>query len=376
MNLSKHQKSAVLFMLMIALALTLCACGAKSQPAKTKKSAKPKTVTNHQKAVKYVKNMSLDEKIAQLLLVRYPDNAAAVAKQYNFGGYLLFTKDFAGKDTAQVQAMTQAVQANAKVPYLIAVDEEGGAVNRVSTNPKLVASPFKSSQTLYREGGFDAIKADTVNKSNILANLGINLNLAPVVDVCQSASDYMYSRSLGQNAAVTSEYAKTVIEASRKSGVSYTLKHFPGYGNNVNTHTQTSVDKRTLDDIKTNDLPPFRAGIKAGAEAVLISHNIVTSVDSDNPASLSPKVHDLLRDDLKFKGVIMTDALDMDAVSRIPGVSAKAVQAGNDLLITTNYEQSIADIKNAVAQKTISEDAIDEHATRVIEWKYDKGLLK
>ena len=253
-----------------------------------------------------LKELTLDEKIGQLLLVRYDDTKALVdLPKYNFGGFVFFAKDFNGKTKDEVVGMIDTLQKNSKIPLLTAVDEEGGEVVRVSSNPNLRKTPFKSSKDLYDDGKFSLIRTDTIEKSNLLRDLGLNLNLAPVVDVTTNPSDYMYKRALGENTNLTSEFAKTVIEASKGTGVSYTLKHFPGYGNNKDTHSGISNDSRSLEDIKTNDLPPFEAGIKAGAEAVLVSHNIVTNIDPDNPASLSKSIHNLLRNDLKFTGIIM-----------------------------------------------------------------------
>jgi len=201
-------------------------------------------------ASRKLKDMTLDEKIAQLLLVRYPDkDAVEILKKYQFGGYVFFEKDFKDKMPEEVQGMMAELQDVSKIPILTAVDEEGGSVVRVSSNPKLRSEKFKSSQELYKEGGFDLIKKDTVEKSNLLHRLGINLNLAPVIDVSTNSSDYMYNRSIGQNTEVTSTYAKTVVEASKDLGVSYVLKHFPGYGNNDDTHYDSSVDNRSYEDL-------------------------------------------------------------------------------------------------------------------------------
>ncbi len=327
-------------------------------------------------AYKKLKEMSLDEKIGQLLLVRYPDSdGVGVLKKYGFGGYVFFGKDFTNKTKDEVQKMMKELQDVSKIPILTATDEEGGDVVRVSNNSKLASEKFKSSSEIYKEGGLTAIADDTKNKSKLLEELGINLNLAPVVDVSTSAGDYMYSRALKENAEITSQYAKTVIEASKGTGVSYTLKHFPGYGNNADTHSSSATDSRSLEDIKKNDLPPFEAGIKAGAEAVLVSHNTVTSIDPNNPASLSSKVHDLLRNDLGFTGVIMTDDLAMGATSSIGDAVVKAVMAGNNLIMVTDYESSYNALKKAVGDGTISEDDIDNLIFKVIAWKYYKGLM-
>lgn len=323
-----------------------------------------------------LKTLSLDEKIGQVLLARYPDiNAVEDLKKYNLGGYIFFGKDFANKTESQVKNMINDVQNNAKIPLLTAVDEEGGTVVRVSSNSNLVSEKFKSPQEIYNSGGFEAIKNDTINKSNILYNLGLNLNLAPVVDVSTDPNDYMYDRTIGQNTDVTSTYAKTVIEASKKTNVSYTLKHFPGYGNNVDTHTSASTDDRAYNDILKNDIPPFEAGIKAGAESVLISHNVIKNIDPNNPASISPSVNRLLTNDLGFTGVVITDDLDMAALDSIDNKNVKSLIAGNNLIITSDYAESFNEIKTAIENGTINQNILDKAAFKVLAWKYYKGLM-
>lgn len=324
-----------------------------------------------------LKTMTLDEKISQLFLVRYPTDETAqdIQEKYQFAGYVFFGKDFSNKTEQEVKNMIKKVQDVSKIPMLTAVDEEGGSVVRVSNNSNLVDSPFKSPSELYQEGGFDLIKQDTIKKSTILSNLGLNLNLAPVVDVSTEPTDYMYDRSLQEDTTLTSEYAKTVIEASKNNNVSYTLKHFPGYGNNNDTHTGEVLDNRSYESIIQNDLPPFEAGINSGAEAVLVSHNIVVNIDQDNPASLSPTIHNLLRNELDFTGIIITDDLAMGAITNLEDATVKAILAGNDLIITTDYETSIKAVKNAISNGTISEEIIDKLAFRVLAWKYYKGLI-
>ena len=323
-----------------------------------------------------VQKLTLDEKIAQLLLVSRPTvNDVQILQQYQFGGILFFGADFRNKNKTQVIDMVNNLQDVSKIPLITAVDEEGGTVVRVSSNTLLYPSKFKSPRDLYGEGGLELIKEDTVNKNKLLKELGLNVNLAPVVDIATNPQDFMYYRSLGQNAEITSQFAKIVIETSKNSGVSYTLKHFPGYGNNVDTHTGTSTDERSWEDIKTNDLLPFQAGIKAGAESVLVSHNIVTSVDSVNAASISPEIHNILRNDLNFTGIIMTDDIEMDALDSIEAPALKAILAGNDLIITHDYEASFNSIKNAITENRLSEEVINKLAFRVIAWKYYKGLM-
>lgn len=323
-----------------------------------------------------LKQLSLDEKIGQLLLVRYPNsNQIEILKKYNFAGFVFFEKDFKNKTELEVQEMIKTLQDNSNIPLLTAVDEEGGDVVRVSSNSKLVSKRFKSSSDLYELGGFDKIREDTINKSRILYNLGLNLNLAPVVDVSTNLSDYIYPRTLKQNVDLTSNYAKVVIESSKNTGVSYTLKHFPGYGSNIDTHKASSIDKSDYKKLLENDLLPFEVGINADAEAIMISHNIVNSIDSKNPSSLSISVHNLLRDNLAFTGIIITDDISMNAVTNIANVSAKAVLAENDLIITTDYEESFNAIKKAIKEEIITEEQIDKLCFKVLAWKYYKELI-
>lgn len=314
--------------------------------------------------------MTIDEKIKQLLLIRYPEKEVS-----DVGGYVFYEKDFKDKTKDEVKAMINKLQDNTKIPYLTSVDEEGGKIVRISSNEKLATEPFKSSKELYNKGGLDLIKEDVKNKSSLLKSLGLNVNLAPVVDIADDENAYIYPRTIGENATVTSNYAISVINASKGTDVSYVLKHFPGYGNNDDTHIKEARDIRTYDDIMNNDILPFKAGIENGAEAVLISHNIITSIDEDNPATLSSSVHNLLKVTLGFTGVTITDDLDMGATSSIEKKYLKAILAGNDLLIVTDYDKAYQEIKTGVLDKDVSEALIDQATLKVLAWKYYKGLM-
>ena len=207
--------------------------------------------------------------------------------------------------------------------------------------------------------------------------LGINVNLAPVADVSTNPDDYMYKRSFGKDYTKTKEYIKTVIRASKDTNVSNVLKHFPGYGNNVDTHTGVAIDNRTLDEFRNNDFVPFIQGINDGAEAILVSHNIIENIENV-PASLSKNVHNILKNELKFSGVIMTDDLAMSGITKniTESPSVMALKAGNDLIIITDYLTGINDIKNSLNNNEISEDLINKAVLKIIAWKYYKGLIK
>lgn len=332
-------------------------------------------------------SMTLEEKVGQLFFVRVPTSeAVADVSAYHLGGYLLFGRDFqnaAGSwlTAEQIQENLSSYQAAAKIPLLIGVDEEGGTVVRASANPNLRASKFKSPQKLFASGGIDAIIADAQEKDALLSSLGINVNLAPVCDLSTNSKDFIYDRAFGQGAEETAAYVSAVTQAMSNDGMGSVLKHFPGYGDNVDTHTGVAIDNRPLETFETADFLPFQAGISGGGDltAVLVSHNMIQCMDSTLPASLSPAVHQILREDLGFNGVVMTDDLVMDAVKRYAAdgsVAVLAIQAGNDLLIATDYRTQIPQVIAAVQDGTLDETLIDAACTRVLAWKQALGLLE
>ena len=190
---------------------------------------------------------------------------------------------------------------------------------------------------------------------------------------------FMYDRSLGQDADITSTFVKEVTSISQQNGVSVTLKHFPGYGNNDDTHTGIAIDKRSYETFQDSDFKPFKAGIDEGAHVVLVSHNIVECMDDERPASLSPKVHEILRNELKFTGIIITDDLSMGAIEEYsPDVSpvVNALLAGNDMLCISDIDVTYTKILDGVMSGKIEKDILDHAVMRVLAWKYAKGMIK
>ncbi len=333
-----------------------------------------------QRAEEILNEMTMEEKVGQMFIARCPKaDAVQKAAEYHLGGYILFGRDFSEKTKDEVTGTIESYQEAVEIPLLIGVDEEGGTVNRVSTNPKIRAVPFRSPQELYAEGGFDLIQSDTQEKCELLRSLGINLNFAPVCDVSQNPGDFIYKRSFGQDAQQTAEYVKVVVETMDKEGMGSVLKHFPGYGNNEDTHTGISYDDRPYETFQNTDFLPFQAGIDSGADMVLIAHNIVKCMDEQYPASLSSKIHRILREELGFTGVMITDDLAMDGVRKFAGdteTAVLAVQAGNDMLCCTDFEVQIPAVLEAVERGEISEERIDESVLRILELKISLGLIK
>lgn len=331
------------------------------------------------RAQELLDGMTLEEKVGQMFIARCPEtDAAQLAADYHLGGYILFGRDFKDKTAEQVTTDIQSYQDAAEIPLLIAVDEEGGTVNRVSSNPNLRSSPFRSPQSLYSEGGLELVRSDAQEKCRLLESLGININFAPVCDVSQDPADFIYDRTLGRDAQETSQYVAAVVETMAEEGMGSVLKHFPGYGNNTDTHTGVAYDDRPYDTFLTSDFLPFQAGIAAGADMVLVSHNIVSAMDEASPASLSPEVHRVLREDLGFTGVIVTDDLVMDGVRDFAGddeAAVLAVQAGNDLLCCTDFQTQVPAVLAAVESGEITEEQIDAAVLRVLTMKLRLGIL-
>ncbi len=329
-------------------------------------------------------DMTLSEKVGQMFFVRCPDaNQAEKVREYHLGGYLLFGRDF--EDSAgewlTAEAFTDTIaayQAAAEIPLLIGVDEEGGTVARATRDPHLFAAKRKSPQAVYAQGGLEAIREDTRTVNAGLLSYGINVNFAPVADVSTDSADFIYDRTLGRDAAATADYVAAAVAEMEAAGIGSVLKHFPGYGSNRDTHTGVAMDSRPYDQFVSQDFLPFQAGIDAGAGCVLVSHNVVECMDGSLPASLSPEVHRILRQELGFTGVILTDDLAMDAVEAYAedgSVAVLAVLAGNDMIVTTDFEAQIPQVIAAVESGAIDEGLIDQAVGRVLGWKYDLGLL-
>lgn len=330
-------------------------------------------------AEKLLSSMTLEEKVGQLFFVRVPaEDAAQAVAQYHFSGYILFGRDFQDKTREQVRADIQSYQDSAKVPLLLGVDEEGGTVVRASANPDICDEPYWSPRRLYEAGGLDLVLSVERDKIRTLQGLGLNVNFAPVCDITQQEGAFLYDRSLGQDARTTAGYVGKVVSLYGEEGMGCVLKHFPGYGNNPDTHTGIAVDERPYEAFQREDFLPFEAGVQAGAGCVLVSHNIVTCRDGEAPASLSPEWHRVLREELGFTGCIITDDLVMDAIQEYCDASSaavQAVQAGNDLLCCSDYETQYPAVLAAVESGELSEERIEESALRVLRWKEELGLL-
>ena len=326
-----------------------------------------------------ISDMSLEQRVGQLFLARCnADTAAADIRQYHLGGLVLFGSDFENQTPNSMRQTIVAYQNSAEKPLLMAVDEEGGDVTRISQFPAFRDRRFSSLRKRYDQGCLEGVLAEEEEKCRLLSDLGINVNLGPVCDITTEPEAFMYSRSLGQDAQTTAEVTASTVNLMNAFSIGSVLKHFPGYGNNVDTHTGIAVDTRALSELEERDLVPFTAGIQAGCGAVMVGHIIVEALDRELPASLSPAVHRYLREELGFSGVIMTDDLVMQAITDQYGAGEAAVMAvlaGNDLLCSTEYAVQYQAVLQAVLDGRIDIDVLNSALRNVLEWKISLGLL-
>ncbi len=333
----------------------------------------------YEKADEMLKNMTLEEKVGQMFLARFPESGVIEEiENYNPGGYVLFSRDFKNQTKSSMLSKLKKCQNASKIKLALGVDEEGDTVVRVSSNKNFRTSKFLSPQQLYKRGGLEEILKDSTEKTKLLKSIGLNMNLAPVADVPTKSSSFIYDRAYGRGAKETATYVSKLTQRMNSDGIISVMKHFPGYGDNVDTHTEIAIDNRSYSSFTKSDFLPFKSGIQAGSPCILVSHNIVKSMDSSKPASLSKKVHNILRNELNFSGIIMTDDLAMDAVKKYSENGEAAVQAvlaGNDMIISSSFKKQKQEVLNAVKQGKISEKQINTAVKRILSWKLKYKII-
>lgn len=326
----------------------------------------------------WLEKMSLEEKLAQrMILTNEKDITTWTLNTYQPGGVIFFGTDFQNKTINQVAERVNGLQDCMNIPLFIGVDEEGGSISRVKGLLDEIPT-FESARTSYSKGRLH-IQQVTEDKVKLLKKLGVNLNFDPVADVVTDKKSYMYERSASGDAQEVSEYVEIVLSVMKNNNMGGCLKHFPGYGNNVNTHTGVASDSRSLQEYEKTDFLPYYAGMAAGAEMIMVSHITMEQIDAENPASLSVKVHELLREELDFDGVVIADDLNMQAILQqmsLETATGMAFAAGNDMIFSADFMTSLAGAKKAIQNGLISEENINESVKRILRYKLHLGLLE
>lgn len=332
--------------------------------------------------------MTLREKVCQMMFVTpmaitgvtkavsAGDMTRKALEKYPVGGIYYDKSNMESKE--QIRAMLANTQSYSKIPLIFTCDEEGGRVGRLMSS---VGTTRLKAMLAYKDEGPQKARENALIIAKDMSELGFNMDLAPVADVWSNPQntvigDRAYSNDFQQAASLI----PAAVAGFQEGGVACTLKHFPGHGDTAaDSHYGSAYVYKTLEELRTHDLLPFQAGIDAGADTVMMGHIIVESV-SKEPALFSYElVTELLREEMGFEGVVMTDALAMKAISEQysnADVALKAVKAGVDMLLCPqDLDGAIQAIMTAVESGDIPESRIDESVLRIIRLKEKRGIL-
>lgn len=333
-----------------------------------------------------IDKMTLDEKIGQLVIVgidgySLDQNSIDLIKDYKVGGVILYNTNV--KNSSQLLSLTNSIKetnSNNPVPIFISADQEGGRIDRMPNEIKR----FPTNQVIGQK-----------NNSNLSYNIGnsiayelkaygFNLNYAPVLDINSNPKNPVIgSRSFGSNAKIVSDLGVQTMNGMQSGGIIPVIKHFPGHGDtSVDSHIGLPVVNKDLSSLKAFELAPFTNAIKSNADAVMAAHILLPKIDPNNPASFSKAIiTDLLRNELGFNGVVITDDMTMGAVVknyRLDNAAIKSINAGSDIILVAhdyNYELKVINaLKKAAVDNVITQDRINESVYRILKLKTKYNL--
>ena len=337
---------------------------------------------------KTLADMSLRDKVCQMMFVRPEsitgidvvtaagDTTKSALEQYPVGGIVYFAQNMESKD--QVKEMIDNSQSYSKVGLFISTDEEGGMVNRLMNT---VGTTYIDSMYNYKDEGIQKAHDNAYTIASDMAALGFNMDFAPVADVWSNPDNTVIGeRAYSDDYSQAAELVGSAVKGFEDGDIMCTLKHFPGHGDTAeDSHYSSAYVKRTKDEIMADEMQPFTAGIDAGAEFVMVGHLIVPDID-ELPATLSYKITtEMLRNEMHFEGIAITDSLAMGSIADNYGVGESAVmsiKAGIDMLLDpTDIDTAIDAVVQAVESGDITEDRIDESVRRILTLKEKQGLL-
>lgn len=340
------------------------------------------------RAEEILSGMTLHEKVCQLFIV-YPEAITGVSRvtaagettrkaleQYPVGGFLYDRKNMVSKE--QLTDMLTTVQTYSEIPLILTCDEEGGRVNRLMST---VGTTWVGPMLDYKDQGTDVAFENARTIAADLVSCGFNTDLAPVADVWSNPENTVIGdRAYSDDFQQAAELVAAAVDGFHDGGVATAIKHFPGHGDtSADSHEGAVYVERTLEELRQEELIPFQAGIDAGTDLVMVGHLIVSDVD-DQPAPFSYAiVTELLREEMGFDGVVITDGLQMKAMTDAYSsaeIALKAVKAGVDLLLCPeDLESAVEALTQAVEEGEITMARLDESVLRILTLKLERGLF-
>lgn len=332
-----------------------------------------------------ISEMPLEDKVAGLfiitpealtgtdIVVRAGDTTREKLGEHAVGGLVYFSQNI--KDSAQLTEMLQNTQSWRKYPVFLAVDEEGGKVSRVAESG--LADNVGSMGDIGSGGDAAAAREAGAAIGNYLSGYGFNLDFAPVADVIAEGNTTIGDRSFGTDPNLVAPMVSAMIEGIQSTKVSACMKYFPGIGDTTeDSHDGMAVTQKTLEEFSATDFPVYQAGIAAGVDLIMVSHISVPNVTGDNtPSSLSGQmVNDILRGQLGYQGIVVTDAMNIGAITEYytaDEAAVKALQAGVDMiLMPEDFGIAYSGVLDAVNNGTLTEERINESLQRIYRIKY------
>ena len=338
--------------------------------------------------------MTLEEKVAQLFIVNPEaiidigqataagDATKAALTSSPVGGFIYFSGNLI--DSEQTRTMLSATQTFANeisgLPMFLCVDEEGGSVSRIGGAEGFGIENVGDMRAIGDAGDVQAAQSAASTVSGYLKGLGFNVNFAPVADIANSESTTMSSRVFGSTADVVSPMVSAQVKGYIDGGILCSAKHFPGIGGAMGDSHEVSIrTDKTLDELRAEELLPFKAAIDAGVPMVMVGHLICEEATGSNlPASVNPVLMtDVLRTEMGYEGIIITDSMSMAAITERLGAqeaSLAAFEAGADMiLMPVDYQEASRSIVNAVSSGRISQERLDESVARILRAKLSLG---
>ena len=330
-----------------------------------------------------LKEMSLEEKIGQMLIVSYEGTSVteelfSLLNQVKPGGFILFSNNFS--DYEQTQKLIADIKSTSEIPMFISIDQEGGRVQRIKnlSDQEVTIIPPMYEIGLTRDEDFAYQVGKVIGEE--LRVFDINMDFAPVLDIYSNPNNTVIGdRSFGTTSDIVSTMAISLASGLQDTGVISVYKHFPGHGDTLeDSHDTLPIVTKTKEELMNFELIPFIQAIENEAEAIMVGHIAVPSITKDNtPATLSKVlIQDLLKDELGFQGLVITDGLNMKSLTNLYSqeeIYINAILAGADILLMPEFSlNTIKIIKNAVLNGEISEERIDDAVTKILTLKHEK----